>query len=239
MIFKQKTRIKGKLSVVLPTYNRCNFVEKAIEKILNNNYSDLELIVVNDCSTDKTNDLLSQYKQDNIKIINLNENSGTVSIPRNIGISYCTGEYISHADDDVSPMKNKFSILTEILNKNQDAILAYGNRINRYLGSNQETYHKLPNWNPLINTGVDNGDFIYRSNVYDSIPLIWAYRGCDFELAKKIYNLGKFVHIDEFVSIYIWHGDNRSIITNEIYSKFKTMDIPEEKYLKFKKYMNL
>lgn len=234
MKFNNTSRVKGRLSVILPTYNRSNFLEKTIEKILSNDYSDLELIIVNDGSTDDTSEILKKYNQDNIKIINLDENSSTVCIPRNIGITYSTGEFISHADDDVSPMKNKYNVLIDELNKNEDAVLAYGNRINRYLNDNRETHHITPNWNPLQGTGVDNGDFIYRSNVYDNISLVWCYRGCDFELAKKIYNLGKFIHVNQFVSIYIWHGKNRSIVTENLY---KTMDIPEEFYVKFKKYM--
>lgn len=235
---KFNEKIKGRVSIILPTYNRSAFLSKSIEKIFKNKYNDLELIIINDGSSDDTQNLLNQYKQDNIKIINLSKNSGTVCIPRNIGISHSTGEFISHADDDVVPAPDKFEILVDALNKkgNEDCVLVYGNRVNRYINK-PDTYHVIPRWNPLLSTGVDNGDFIYKSNVYDIIPYVWVYRACDYELAKKIYTLGRFLHIDKHVSTYIWHGNNRSIITDNVFKNVNDKTIPNDIVMPYLKYM--
>lgn len=225
-------KVKGMVSVILPTYNRENFIEDAIGEILDSSYKNLELIVVNDGSTDKTNEILSKIK--NVKIINLEENSGTVSIPRNIGISHSIGEFIAHADDDVVTHKDKFLNLVEAIETNENNILSYGDRIDRYQNG-FERLQVIKDWNPLNGTGVDNSQFIYKSNVYKDIGFCYVYRACDWELAKRIYPLGRFIHINSVVSIYLWHDDNRSIKTNGLYS---TIEVNPETVSKFEKYVN-
>lgn len=226
------TKIKGRVSVILPTYNRESFIEGAISQILDSNYTDKELIVVDDCSTDKTKEILKKFAA-HIKVITLEENSETVSIPRNIGISHSTGEYICHADDDVVSLTNKFSDLVDCIEINPNNILAYGDRIDQCGG--EQRVIKIKNWNPLAGTGVDNSQILYKSKVYKSIDFCYVYRACDWELAKLIYPLGDFAYLPKIVSIYIWHSDNRSIKTNGLYS---SMQIEKEKIQKFQKYIN-
>jgi glycosyltransferase involved in cell wall biosynthesis len=234
-------KIKGRVSAIMPTYNRAVFLQNAIDKILEVDYPDIELIIINDGSTDDTLNVLQNYKQQNIKVINLNKNSGTVCIPRNIGISHSTGEFISHCDDDIIPKKDKFKILVELLNNNPSSHLAYGDRIERRLINNTNIDSKptfLPDWNPNAGSGVDNSQIIYRSNVYKSIPFVWVYRACDFYLAKSIYKLSKFVYTNDIVATYIWHGGNRSKTTNDKYSRYASLEIPQEEIDQFKEYIN-
>jgi len=197
-------RKKGMISAILPTYNRSKFLLRAVGEIFNQSYQNFELIVVDDCSTDETADILSSLK--NIKYIRLPKNSGSVSIPRNIGICNAIGEFIAPIDDDVISLPNKFEIL--INSFSNDDVLVYGNRIeykDRLLNS-----PTIYNWNPLETWGVDNSQFIYRANVYDNAPLIFPTKACDWHTAKNIAKLGNIKHVDEIVSIYIWHEKNRS-----------------------------
>lgn len=238
MNFMNKT--ENLVSVILPTYNRASFLKPCVEKILNSNYSPLELIIVNDASTDNTFELLETYKNyNNVKIIHLSKNSGTVCIPRNIGISHSTGQYISHADDDVVTHKDKFSILVELLQKNPQAYLGYGNRKERWKNGTEKVATFTPNWNPNIGgTGVDNGQILYRSSVYEIIPFVWYYRACDYYLAKEIFNnFGPFCSVSDVISTYIWHDNNRSLTTNHLYNNLKTQEIPKHIIEPFKKYL--
>lgn len=87
------------ISIVLPVYNGEKHVEKAIKSVLNQSYSNYELIIVDDGSTDKTTRILSKFKnKENVRIIK--KNNGGVSSARNAGISYATGDYLMFLDSD-------------------------------------------------------------------------------------------------------------------------------------------
>lgn len=86
-------------SVILPVYNRENSISKAVNSVLDQSYSNWELIIVNDCSTDNTIAVLSQVTDDRIKILTLPKNSGA-AVARNVGIEASSGEYISLLDSD-------------------------------------------------------------------------------------------------------------------------------------------
>ena len=88
-------------SVVLPTYNNELYLEEAIESVLNQTFSDFELIVIDDCSTDSSNGILATYeKLDNrIKVLKNHRNIG-VARSLNKGVELARGKYIARMDGD-------------------------------------------------------------------------------------------------------------------------------------------
>ena len=88
-----------KVSVIVPVYNTSLYLEECINSIINQTYKNLEIIVVNDCSTDNSLEIISKFKDKRIKIINLKKNSG-VAIARNKGIEKAIGDYICFMDSD-------------------------------------------------------------------------------------------------------------------------------------------
>lgn len=86
-----------KVSIIVTTYNSANFIENCIESLLNQSIDNIEIIVVDDASTDNTTEILKKYL--NIRIIELTENNGTYNA-RNIGIEQSNGEYITFQDSD-------------------------------------------------------------------------------------------------------------------------------------------
>ena len=86
------------VSVIIPVYNGEKYIKKCIESILKEKIDDLEIIVINDSSTDSTLKLLKEYK-DRIIIKNNKKNCG-VSYSRNYGLSIATGEYVMFVDSD-------------------------------------------------------------------------------------------------------------------------------------------
>lgn len=91
----------SKVSVILVTYNRVNYLTRALDSIISQSFSNFELILVNNGSTDGTLELCEKYaKKDNrIKFINIVENKGA-SRGRNIAIDAASSEYITIVDDD-------------------------------------------------------------------------------------------------------------------------------------------
>ena len=90
-----------KVSVIIPVYNSENYLEKCLDSVCNQTLKDIEIICVNDCSTDNSLDILNQYakKYSNIKVIDCKVNAGE-SKARNIGLENAAGEYLAFVDND-------------------------------------------------------------------------------------------------------------------------------------------
>ena len=116
---------KEKVSVVIPAYNAEPFIDRAIDSILNQTYKNVEIVVINDGSKDKTEKKVKTYteKYDNIKIIST-ENGG-VCKARNIGIENSTGDYIIFLDADDELLNNAIEVMHEYAQKeNADIVSA-------------------------------------------------------------------------------------------------------------------
>lgn len=87
-----------KVSVILCVYNEEKYVRQAIESILGQSLTDLELIIVNDGSTDSTKDIIESYRDKRIKLIN-QENIG-LGASRNKGLRVAEGDYVTFLDGD-------------------------------------------------------------------------------------------------------------------------------------------
>jgi len=112
------------VSVIIPTYNRAHLVGRAIESVLNQTYKDFEIIVVDDGSTDNTEDIIRQFqeKDKRIKYIKHDKNKGG-SAARNTGIKNSSGYFLSFLDSDDQWLPNKLEFEVKILNNNKNCII--------------------------------------------------------------------------------------------------------------------
>ena len=85
-----------KVSVITPMYNCEKFISETIESVLNQTYTNWEMIIIDDCSTDKSKQIVKQYieRDKRIRLIALNENSGAADA-RNKGIEVSSGRFIA------------------------------------------------------------------------------------------------------------------------------------------------
>lgn len=90
-----------KISIIIPIYNTEKYLRRCLDSVCNQTFGDIEIICINDCSTDGSLNILNEYaqKDNRIKIIDFKENRG-VAIARNTGIDEAQGEYISFVDAD-------------------------------------------------------------------------------------------------------------------------------------------
>ncbi|MSS71055.1 MAG: glycosyltransferase family 2 protein [Candidatus Latescibacteria bacterium] len=86
-----------KVSVILPTYNRANYLIESLESLLAQTYPNIEIVVVNDGSTDETKDKLGAFRD---RILYLEKSNGGKSSAINLGLRYATGDYVWVFDDD-------------------------------------------------------------------------------------------------------------------------------------------
>lgn len=88
------------ISIIVPVYNTSAYLEKCIDSLLDQTYRNLEIILVNDGSTDNSEELCQKYAQIDSRIIVLSQEHIGVSAARNLGLSYAKGDYIGFVDSD-------------------------------------------------------------------------------------------------------------------------------------------
>ncbi len=116
------------VSVVIPTFNRANFLSKAIESILNQKYPGLEVIIVDDGSSDNTEEVVNSLQKEYSNIFYYhNERSKGPSGARNTGILRSSGEYIAFLDSDDIWLDDHLKNGLEILNGHPEIDIIFGN----------------------------------------------------------------------------------------------------------------
>ena len=115
----------GLVSVIIPTHNREKTIERAVDSVLNQTYKNIEIIIVDDCSTDSTLEVLkSRYGGfANVTIFQLERNSGAC-VARNKGIDLSRGEYIAFLDSDDAFLEEKIEKQISALEKSGNKLCA-------------------------------------------------------------------------------------------------------------------
>ena len=107
------------VSVIIPCYNSERYIVQSIESVIMQTFQQWEMIIVDDCSTDNSADIIKKYeaKDFRIRYLKTNEPSGSPSIPRNIGIREARGRYIAFLDSDDIWYPNKVAKQLELMKK--------------------------------------------------------------------------------------------------------------------------
>ncbi|QKF81109.1 glycosyltransferase family 2 protein [Halarcobacter ebronensis] len=113
------------VSIITPSYNSAKFISETIESVLAQTYKNWEMIIVDDCSPDKANDIINKYiKKDNrIRLIKLKKNKGP-AVARNIATKEARGKYIAFLDSDDIWFNNKLEKQIDFMKKN-NLVLTY------------------------------------------------------------------------------------------------------------------
>ena len=146
-----------KISVIMPVYNAEDELNTAIDSIINQSFGfeNIELIIVDDCSTDNSRNIITDYanEYENIIPVFLDENSGLPGKPRSLGIKYASADYISFLDSDDEYLKDGLKNLYDtILSEDSDFVIGShvinldGDKVKVKFLQNDE---KLVNLNPL------------------------------------------------------------------------------------------
>ena len=92
--------MKCLISVVVPVYNVEKYIDRCLNSIINQTYRKLEIIIVNDGSTDNSRKIIDKFSKMDSRIIVIDKNNGGLSEARNVGINAATGDYITFIDSD-------------------------------------------------------------------------------------------------------------------------------------------
>ncbi|MDO8507145.1 MAG: glycosyltransferase family A protein [bacterium] len=198
------------VSVILPTFNGQSTIFRAISSIIKQNFKDWELIIVDDCSDDKTVKIIKDISSNDkrIKLIESNTNSGGPALPRTKAIKASVGEYIMFIDQDDMYLPNNISNKISYLEEHQEIEFitslgwTYDTKRRKMLSIEA---HAPLNWAVKRKVFDDLGYFMQEQNGVDEFGFFYRY------LTKN--NLDKVPLIEDPLTIYFRH-ENQNSITN-------------------------
>lgn len=222
-------------SIVVPCYNAMPYLARTIDFVLNQSYGNFELIIINDGSTDDTEDYLFNIDDQRLKIVTI-ENSGGPARPRNIGIKIARGKYISFLDADDIWYSDKLKIIyqkiielgdfdlitnSELLNNQltkQKRVLNYG------VGSKNK-YKELLLWGNRFSPSATfiNLDFLRKVSIeFDERIEYSTVEDYDFWLNLHRHDINSY-HVTQVLGEYLIHGSNSISNVERHYENFHTM----------------
>lgn len=209
------------LSVIMPVYNTSRYLKESINSILNQKIDNIEFIIVNDGSTDESENVIKSIMSENKNIMYFYQENSGQGAARNLGISYATGKYIYFMDSDDILKENTFLNLINLLeNKTLDAIFFDGedfldiidNNLNKLTNTN---YHKKESYGYYEN-GQDLWlDFINKKE-FNVSPCLYIVKR-EILIENNLFFFEGIIHEDQIFTTKLYFFINRCLHINEIY----------------------
>ncbi len=206
------------VTVLMPVYNAEKYVGEAIESILNQTYRDFEFLIINDGSTDNSSTIIQSYKDERIRVLNLEQNVGLVKA-LNIGLNEIHSEYIVRTDaDDISlPSRIETQINFMQQHKNVGVCGSWFDTMNdaekksdgvRYLSSDEEIRLKH-----LYQIHLSHGTAIFRSAVLKENSIFYSSffeHAEDYDIFDRIGIVTQLANIQQVLYLVRQHDTNVS-----------------------------
>ncbi len=221
---KQHKTVMGKpeVSVIMPVYNGEQYLEQAIESILNQTFENFEFIIIDDNSTDHTPSILTNYSAMDQRIT-IVKNTSSLGITKslNLGVKLAVGDYVARMDADDVSLKKRLSKQLDFLKKSPEIVLC-GTRVltvkadygKKYIWKTPEDIKAaLFFMNAIIHPSVMIKREILIKYFYDESYNVAQ----DYDLWCRISNDFQVANIDEALLEYRWHTSNISL--------FKKMEV--------------
>jgi len=220
------------VSVVIPAFNRANFINETIQSALSQDYSNVEIIVVDDGSTDGTYEILLEYKRRGLITLLSHDNRGNLgqSASLNLGLKSSHGAYVAILDSDDLFAGDKISDQVRYLQRNRKVGMVYGQ--GQAIDQNGSFLFKVPadghhedsDPNRLLldcYMALPGGSLI-RKTVFDKVGLFEEkFRaGQDHDMALRIMEATEVAYLPRLAFYYRKHGD--SISANGLWRRWTT-----------------
>lgn len=153
--------MKGKLSVIIPVYNTYDYLEKALTSIVNQTYQNLEIIIIDDGSTDRSEDIYNEFAAKDNRIFIYKEPNSGVSYARNTGLALATGDYITFFDSDDWINIEAYEEMIRLLEKTNTDIVMCG-----YVNEFEDDKYLKANYN-IIQTELKSAIEILKDILMD------------------------------------------------------------------------
>lgn len=204
------------VSVIMPVYNSEKYLKEAIDSVLSQSYSNIELVIVNDGSKDSSKQIIKSYNDSRIQYVE-NESNGGIVYSRNKGLSHSKGEFVATLDSDDIALRERISMQVDFLQNNPE----YGmcGTFYRTIDSQGNYLAKVqfPTGNTDIISHLLIGNCFCNSTVMirRDIALDLKYREKfdiveDYELWYRISKRAKLANLPQVSVLYRVHGTNIS-----------------------------
>jgi glycosyltransferase involved in cell wall biosynthesis len=212
-----KNQNTPKISVIMTAFNREKFIAEAIKSVLAQTFTDWELIVIDDGSTDRTVEIVSPFKSDpRIRVVRNEKNLG-IATTRNKGLQLTRAKYIAPLDsDDIWLDREKLRKQVEFMDENPDYAMLGGGIMHIDVDSKPIKKVLFPIYDSLIrNIILQFNPFAQSTLIYRKAAALECggysteYKICDdYDLWLKIGAKHKFTNIPQVLSGYRIHGEN-------------------------------
>jgi glycosyltransferase involved in cell wall biosynthesis len=227
------------VTVLIPVFNAEKYLREAIESILNQTYKNLEILIINDGSTDQSEDIILSYSDDRIRYIKNQQNIKLIST-LNLGIKEAKGKYIARMDADDVSMLNRIEKQVRFLEENPSYILCGSNvklikndqktdEIIHYHNDSSDIKFALAFYCPFIHpTVLIRKEILVIHNLfYDSMFL----HAEDYHLWTKLVDFGDFINLQDELVYYRIHEHQISSEHKE-FQKLKMKEIQNQFLIK-------
>lgn len=200
------------VSIIVPVYNTEQFLHQCIESIINQTYKNIEIILIDDGSTDKSGKICDEYAANDNRIKTIHNINSGVSIARNIGLDNAKGKYITFIDSDDYVEKNYIETLVNAIETNNAELAICGikeitDKITKvrkprgcYTGSLKNDYYAMIDFPCLI------GAKIYLKKILDSykIRFVKKIKYAEDELFNLMYYqyVKMYIFVDSPLYVY-------------------------------------
>lgn len=156
---------KNLVSIIMPTYNCAKFIKKTIESVIAQTYKNWELIIVDDCSSDNTEEIVNKFKDERIKYYRLEKNSGA-AVARTQAMKLAIGNYMAFLDSDDLWKENKLEKQIKFMQENNynftctayEQIDEQGNKVGKIIKTKKKAdYNRI-----LLDCPVGNSTVMYN-----------------------------------------------------------------------------
>lgn len=214
----------AKVSVIVPVYNVERYIRKCLESLVNQTLYDMEIIVVNDGSTDLSKNIIEEYTSQYSNVKYYKKENGGLSDARNYGMKYATGEYIAFLDADDYIDAKTYEIMYEKAQKENSDIVecnfywVYGKRKKKDIGEKYDGKTEM-----MEKARVVAWNKLYRRELIENLQIEFP-KGLQYEDVEFFYKLVPYIEKVSFVKepliYYIQRKESLSNFQNE-----KTRDI--------------
>lgn len=203
-----------KVTIVLPTYNGSQYLRASIESVINQTYKDLELVIVDDCSTDETLKMADDYSERDGRIVVIhNRINKKLPASLNIGFEKARGEYFSWTSDDNIYEKNAIEKMVRYLDTHKNIPMVRADML--LIDENSEVICESEQFDchKMLTKNCVGACFMYRKSVAQSVGQYDETLFCveDYDYWIRIMEqYGTIGNIKEFLYQYRWHHESLS-----------------------------
>lgn len=194
------------ISVIIPVYNVAQFLPRCLDSIIHQSFKNVEIICVNDGSTDSSLSILEEYVQKDKRVVVLNQKNMGLSEARNNGLKVAKGKWVSFIDSDDWVDLDFFKTLLDLGEKNQSDIVMSGMK---FVTDNDISNNNIPNL--VSDKFCEKIDYLSNGSVCDKI-----FKKELFEKNNIIFPKGRYWE-DNLTLLKLIYFSNNMSFTNEVY----------------------